>query len=117
MLKDTLSKFFKVDTLLDNLSGYVETRVELLKVEAREEVAGGLAKGIAYLLVAFVLALFVAFTSVAIALLLSATLGLFVGFAIVAGFYLLLGIILWLWREKLIARLSKRFEFMFRKKQ
>ena len=117
MLKDTLSKFFKVDALLENLSGYVETRVALLKVEVKEEVAGGLAKGVAYLLIAFVLALFVLFVSVAVAVLLSVKLGLFAGFAIVAAFYLITGIILWLSRAKLIGKLSGRFELAFRKKQ
>lgn len=117
MLKDTLSKFFKVDALLDNLSGYVETRVALLKVEVKEEVAGGLAKGVAYLFVAFVFALFIVFISVTAAILLSAALGPPAGFAIVAVFYLIAGIVLWRLRNRLIAKLSRRFELMFRKKQ
>src|SRR5688572_10241369 len=56
MLKDTLSKFFKVDSLLGNLTGYVETRVELLKIEVKEDVAKGLAQAVSYLFIAFVFA-------------------------------------------------------------
>lgn len=116
MLKDTLSKFFKVDNLLSNLTGYVETRVELLKIEVKEDLARSLAKAVAYLFIAFVLALFITFVSIAVALLLSAYLGNFAGFSIVGLIYLVGGVILWSAREKLISNLEKRFTLMFRKK-
>ncbi|MDZ7646792.1 MAG: hypothetical protein U5K54_06180 [Cytophagales bacterium] len=35
-IRDTLFKFLRIDHLVDNLSGYVEARVELLKIEIRE---------------------------------------------------------------------------------
>lgn len=117
MLKETLSKFFKVDSLLDNLSGYVEARVELLKVEAKEEVAKALAQGMAYLFIAFTFALFIIFLSVAVALVLSEWLGNHVGFFIVGAFYLVTGVILWFSREKIMAGLESRFAIMFRKKK
>ena len=117
MFKDSLSKFFKVDSLLSNLSGYVETRVELLKIEVKEDLAKSLAKGISYLLIAFVLALFIIFFSIAVALLLSARLGNFAGFSIVGLVYFITGLILWLSREKIISNLEKRFSLMFRKKK
>jgi hypothetical protein len=116
MLKDTLSKFFKVDNLLSNLTGYVETRVELLKIEVKEDLARSLAKAIAYLFIAFILALFITFVSIAVALLLSEHLGNFVGFSIVGLIYFMTGLILWFSREKLISNLEKRFTLMFRKK-
>jgi hypothetical protein len=117
MFKDTLSKFFKVDSLLSNLTGYVETRVELLKIEVKEDVAKGLAKAISYLFIAFIVALFITFLSIAAALLISQELGTFAGFFIVALAYLLTGLIFWLSREKLISKLEKRFALMFRKKK
>ena len=116
MLKDTLSKFFKVDNLLSNLSGYVETRVELLKIEVKEDLAKSLAKAITYLFIAFILALFLTFVSIAVALLISSRLGNFAGFSIVGLIYFVTGLILWLSREKLIASFEKRFASMFRKK-
>jgi hypothetical protein len=117
MFKDTLSKFFKVDSLLSNLTGYVETRVELLKIEVKEDVAKGLAKAIAYLFLAFIAALFITFVSIAAALLISQRLGNFAGFSIIALAYLLMGVILWLSRERLISKLEKRFTLLFRKKK
>lgn len=117
MLKDTLSKFFKIDSLLSNLTGYVESRVDLLKVEVREDLAKALAQAITYLFIAFILALFLTFVSIAVALLLSTRLGNFAGFSIVGAVYLLTGIILWFSRGKLISNLEARFTLMLRKKQ
>jgi hypothetical protein len=116
MLKDTLSKFFKVDSLLSNLTGYVETRVELLKVEVKEDLAKALAKAVSYFLIGFISALFLTFISVALALFLGQRLGNFVGFSIVAGIYLITALILWFSRETLISKFEARFDEMFRKK-
>jgi hypothetical protein len=116
MLKDTLSKFFKVDSLLSNLSGYVETRVELLKVEVKEDVSKGLAQAVTYLFIAFVAGLFVTFLSIAAALLLGKLLGNIVGFLIIAVLYLIGSVILWSSREKLIGKMEGIFSTMFRKK-
>jgi len=116
MFKDSLSKFFKIDNLLNNLTGYLETRVELLKIEVKEELAKSLAKAVAYLFIAFIATLFLTFFSIAVALLLSASLGNFAGFSIVGGAYFLVAIILFLSREKLISKLENRFALMFRKK-
>ena len=116
MFKDTLSKFFKIDSLIENLTGLVETRVELVKIELKENLAKGLAQAVAYLLIAFILALFITFLSIAVALVLSAQLGNFAGFSIVGLVYLIAGLILWSSRKKIIAKLEHRFSFMFRKK-
>lgn len=117
MFKDTLSKFFKVDSLISNLTGYVETRVELLKVEVKEDLAKALAKAVSYFLIGFISALFLTFISVALALLLGQRLGNFAGFSIVAGIYLITALVLWFSRENLIAKFEARFDEMFRKKQ
>jgi uncharacterized membrane protein YqjE len=116
MFKDSLAKFFKVDSLLSNLTGYIETRVELVKIEVKEELAKSAAKAVLYLSVAFVFALFLTFISIAIALLLSERWGNFAGFSFIAGVYLIAGLVLYLLRQKLFLKLEKRFTSMFRKK-
>jgi hypothetical protein len=117
MFKDTLSKIFKVDNLINNLTGYVESKVELLKIEVKEELAKSLAKVVAYLFIAFIIALFIVFISIAVGMQLASIYGPFTGFAIIAAFYLIVGLILWLSRERLIAKFEKQFELMFRKKK
>jgi uncharacterized membrane protein YqjE len=117
MLKDTLSKIFKVDSLLSHLTGYVETRVELLKVEVKEDLSKGLAQGVVYLFIAFIFALFLTFISIAAAILIGRSVGIITGFSLVAVLYLICGLILWSSRAKLIARMEDRFAVMFRKKK
>lgn len=116
MLKETLSKFFKVDSLLSNLAGYAEARVELLKVEVKEDLSKGLARGVSYLIIAFVFALMLTFLSVAAALLIGKVIGVIGGFGVVASVYLIIGLLLWFKRDKLIAKLEEVFSVMFRKK-
>ncbi|MBT1706297.1 phage holin family protein [Chryseosolibacter indicus] len=94
MLRDSLSKFFKVDALINNITGYVETKVELIKVEVKEELAEGLGKVINYLIIAFIFSLVILLISLGAAIVLSEKLGALGGYGIVAGFYLIIGIIL-----------------------
>lgn len=117
MIRDSIAKFFKVDSLISNLTGYIETRVELLKVEAKEELSKGLSNILVFLLLAFVFALVIIFLSVAIALEIGERLGSFAGFAIVAGFYLLIGLGLLLSRQSLTQKLEKKLSSMFNKKK
>lgn len=117
MLGNSIAKFFKVDSLISNLTGYVETKIELLKVEAKEEVSKGLSQVIIFLLLAFVFALVIIFLSVGIALLLTTRWGAFAGFGAVAGFYLLIGVVLLLNRESLNKTLEKKIAELLSKKK
>jgi len=53
-IKDSIFKFLRLDNLVKSLSGYLETRVELVKIEVREEiikvVSHGLMIGFCFLL-------------------------------------------------------------------
>ena len=93
----------KIEALTENLKGFVNLSFELNKLEAVERsstVGAGLISG---LLVGFVLIFFLFFVSMGIGFYLSEKLGnTYVGFAITSGFYLILGICLFLTRKKLI---------------
>ncbi|MFZ6009369.1 MAG: phage holin family protein [Bacteroidota bacterium] len=117
MLRDSIAKFFKVDSLISNLTGYVETKIELLKLEVKEDLTRELAKGLVYLLVAFVFALFIVLISIAVALKIGASLGWFTGFAIVAGVYLMGSVALILSRETLGKKFEKRLREVLKKKK
>ena len=101
MLKDSIIKFFKLDSLVNNLTGYIETRIELMKVEVKEELAKALAKVAIFLLVAFFILIFVLFLSVALAAYLTTIAGKFGGFAIVGGIYLTMAVLVYAMRENL----------------
>ena len=86
--------FFKllgVNTLIDNLKGYVETKIELLKIEAQEK----LTTLITFFLILFCIAIFGVlaffFLNIALALFLNQLLAsAFLGFVILGSFYLLI---------------------------
>ena len=117
MLRDSIAKFFKVDSLIGNLTGYVETRIELVKVEAKEELAKGLSTVIVFLLLAFIVALVIVFVSVGIALRVGEALGNLAAFSIVAAFYAIAaGIVAWK-REEISRSLETKFNQMLNKKK
>lgn len=87
-LKDTIFKFLRLDNLMAHLTGYVEARIELLKVEIREEVAKVLANALMVIIVALLALIFLLFLSVGLAHFLNDVLqSEHAGFWIVAGIY------------------------------
>jgi hypothetical protein len=87
-IKDTIFKFLRLDNLMENLSGYVEARIELLKIEIKEDVAKVLAKALMITIVAFLAFIFLLFLSIGFAHYLN---NFFekeqIGYWIVAGIY------------------------------
>jgi uncharacterized membrane protein YqjE len=116
MLGNSLTKFLKLDSLIGNLTGYVETKIELIKVEVKQDLAEGLGKVIGYLLIAFVFAMVIMFLSLGVAIVLSNHLGDFAGFGIVAGFYLIIGIVLFANRDALSSKFTKQVSQTLKKK-
>jgi uncharacterized membrane protein YqjE len=117
MLKDTIIKFLKLDGFIGSLTGYVETRVELLKVEVKEDLAKSLAKLSFFFILAFALVLFVFFMSVTLAFWIAGYVGMLGGFASVAGVYLVSALIIYLLREPINTRLEKRLLEVVNKKK
>jgi len=110
MLKDTILKFLKLDGLVNNLNDYVETRIELLKHEIKEDVARAIARASIFLVLMLLAGIVIVFLSVATALLLSTYTGTAAGFAIVSGFYLLLIVIIALSRDRLSHALEENIK-------
>ncbi len=95
--------FAKVEELADTVKDYVNNRIESAKLTAAEKSSAVIAALIAGLIVAVVLMFFVVFAGIALSLVLSEWIGeTWAGFLIVAGLYLLLGIIIWTARDKMI---------------
>lgn len=117
-IKETILKFLKIDSLVDNLSGYMDARIQLLKIEIREEVAKVLSKGLVHLVIAFFVFLFLIFLSIGIANYLNDSLGdSFSGYWIVAGFYLLLFILLIVFRKDIDKRFERYFSALIKHKE
>ncbi|HEY9048588.1 MAG TPA: phage holin family protein [Ohtaekwangia sp.] len=117
MIKDSVIKFFKLDSLVQNLTGYVETKVELMKLEIKEDLAKGLSRIAVFIAIAFTFILFIIFFSVALAFKIGESIGTFGGFALVAAFYLLLAIVTLLSREAIFNKLEKELADLLTKKK
>lgn len=95
---------------MGSLTGYFESRIELMKYEMKEDLARGLAKVSIIMLAAMLFTFFLIFVSVAVAFKLSESLGTFNGFGLVAGFYLLLLVGIVLFRNAISKRLEKKLK-------
>ena len=117
MFKDLIVKFLKLEGLMTNLSQYLETRVELIKIEIKEEVAKLLANAFVILLIAFVGFFFLLLLSVGLAVHLGSVWSPLAGFLSVSGFYLLMGTALVIFRKPIINRLEKNLLELGRQKR
>lgn len=93
----------KVEELTDHVKDYITTKVEITKLRLAEKTSLTIGNIIAALVVAVLFLFVILFGSIAGAWALSDYIGKnYAGFLIVAGFYLLVAIIVWLARGKLI---------------
>ena len=117
MLKDSVLKFLKLDSVIENITGYVEARIELTKLELKEDAAKTLSKVLLFLLIGVVFTLFIVFISVAVANLIAEYVGAFGGFAIVAGFYFLVSLLLVAFRDAIGEKLQGYLIEVMKKKK
>jgi hypothetical protein len=117
MFKDALVKFLKLEGLIEGLTGYIETRVELLKLEVKEDFARSMARVMVILVIAFALTFFILFMSFAIAYRLGESLGMFGGFSVVAGFYVIIVLVLILFRKSIIEMVEKKLVGIIKEKK
>ncbi len=95
--------FSKVEDLGGNIREYVNTRIDSLKLSAAEKSSKVIANGVAGIVVAVFVLLFVGLGSIALSLVVGIWIGkTWTGFLVVGSFYLLISIIVWTVREKLI---------------
>lgn len=86
----SLGKMLNVDELISNLTGYVEARLALAKIEIRDEISQAIAKLIYFAIVAFIGALAIIFLSISISILLNLLFkSTFLGYLIVAFLYMI----------------------------
>lgn len=88
-----MASLFKLDSLLDNLTGYLEARIDLAKVELKEQLHLALRRVIVGAVLLIFSTLSLIFISTGLALLLGQWLGAaWLGFVIIALVYLALGV-------------------------
>ena len=117
-IKDTLLKFLRIDNLASNVSWYVETRVILLKIEIKEDVAKILSQGLAQATIILFAFLFLIFFSLGMAEYLNT---LFVhsyeGYLIVSGAYFLLFLAFLVFRKPIYRFFEKHLSDLINKNE
>lgn len=103
-----LLKLLKLDSLVHTGIDYVETRIDLVKAEAKDNLMKAMRAAVIYGAIAVLGLFFLVFLSITIALVLNAVLdSSFWGFVIVTGIYLILLITLFMLRN------SEKVKMMF----
>ena len=93
----------KIEELAKNTSLYFKHHVSLIKLEAAEKTSKIMSNGISLIIISMIFFLFAFFFGLALAVMLQYFVGeLYLALLIVAGFYGLIGVILWKFRNKLI---------------
>ena len=117
MLKESILKFLKLESLIENLTGYVETRIELTKMEIREDLAKALSNFLLFILLGVMFTFFLILISIAVAHLIAKSTGAIGGFAIVAGSYLLLALLGFAFRGTILEKLQNELVQIMKKKK
>lgn len=92
-------KLFDFDKLMASLTGFLETKMELIKLDIEGEVKKVVAKGVIFVFIGLAVAMALVLLSLGLANLLSEYFhNSYVGYGIIAGFYLLLAVIAF-WRK------------------
>ena len=101
-------KIFDIDRLLASLQGYIETKVELVKLDAKEELQSVIAKLLVLGILVILGLLTVLFLSFGIAYFLNDLLDSNIwGFAIVGVLYLLGSILVFTNRDRILGRIDE----------
>jgi uncharacterized membrane protein YqjE len=117
-ISETILKFLRLDSLIQNITGFVETRIELMKIEIREDIAKAVSRGIlmgAFFLVGF---LFLIFFSLGLAAFLNTFFEQqYIGQWIVAGIYAATFLILLASRKGIQSYFEKQMREMMKRKE
>ncbi|MBL7863585.1 MAG: phage holin family protein [Cyclobacteriaceae bacterium] len=114
---ESILKFLRLDSLVQHVTGYVEARIELMKVEIREDLAKTIARAIIVVTLMLVGFLILLFLSIGLAHFISSYLqSAYLGYWSVAGLYTLLFLIVIVFRQSIYEYFEKEFMEAIKKK-
>lgn len=103
-----------MEKLIENISRYLEARIELIKVDLQQKVAGAIVSAVQLGLIAVTLLFAFIFANLALANFLNSVIGnSYAGYLILAGFYTILFFVVKASQKPIQARVEKLTEGMF----
>ena len=116
-IKDKIFKLLHLDNLIESVSGYLEARLDLYKIEIREDLAKVLARSVIYVAIAGFGFLVLMFLSIGLAHFLNRYFAeTYAGFWIVAGIYGAGFLIFLIFRKSIDRNFEKHFVEMIKRK-
>ena len=104
--------------LSQHLTGYVETRIALLKVEIREDMAKAIARGMVMVALFFMAFLFLVFFSIGLAQFINTFFEYaYAGYWIVAGIYAFFFLLLLIFKKNIYRYFEEHFSEMIKRKE
>ena len=117
-ITETILKFLKLDSLVSNLTGYVEARITLMKVEIREDMAKAIARLMVMVALFFMAFLFLVFFSIGLAQFINTFFEYgYAGYWIVAGIYAFFFLLVVLFRQNIYHYFEEHFSEMIKRKE
>jgi uncharacterized membrane protein YqjE len=108
-IKDILFKLFKLENIAFNLTGYVESKLELFKLEIRTDVTKALSRAMTLIFLALLGFLFLLFLSLGLAYLINSFFeAQYVGFFVIALFYGIVFVSLYINRKALTSNMEEQ---------
>jgi len=108
-IKDTLFKLFKLENIAFNLTGYVESKLELFKLEIRTDVTKALSRAMTLIFLALLGFLFLLFLSLGLAYLINSFFeAQYIGFFVIALFYGIVFVSLYINRKALTSNMEEQ---------
>lgn len=90
-----------IESLIDRVKSYVETRIDLLKLKAIDKSSSFLSVLVTMLVLSIVGLIFIILLNIGLALYIGSLVGsAYCGFFIVAGFYLITGLVIFIFRDQ-----------------
>ncbi len=90
-----------IESLIDRVKSYVETRVDLLKLKAIDKSSSFLSMLVLLIILSSVGLIFIILVNIGLALYIGSLTGsAYCGFFIVSGFYLITGLVIFIFRDK-----------------
>lgn len=90
-----------IKSLFEDLQNYVDTRIELIKLQAIDKISGGISSVISMVVIIIILTMFFILLNIGLAIWIGNCLGAYYyGFLILSGFYGIVGLLFYLSRDK-----------------
>lgn len=116
-IAESILKFLKLDGLISHVTGYVEARIELMKLEIREDVGKAISRAIVVLTLVLVGFLFLLFLSIGLAHFIGSYFqSAYLGYWTVAGIYGFLFLLLLVFRKPIYEAFEQKMAEAMKRK-